>query len=77
MAAGFCARAGRVKGARSARGAAPEVPHKGRGEKGHGNTYAKRICVLAACAAGCDELILFLCNPDLTQVSLIAEAAQL
>jgi alkanesulfonate monooxygenase SsuD/methylene tetrahydromethanopterin reductase-like flavin-dependent oxidoreductase (luciferase family) len=27
--------------------------------------------------AGCDELILFPCNPDLTQVSLIAEAAQL
>jgi alkanesulfonate monooxygenase SsuD/methylene tetrahydromethanopterin reductase-like flavin-dependent oxidoreductase (luciferase family) len=27
--------------------------------------------------AGCDELILFPCNPDLTQVSLIAEAARL
>jgi transposase len=26
-------------------------PRKGRGKKGHGNTYAKRICVLAACAA--------------------------
>jgi alkanesulfonate monooxygenase SsuD/methylene tetrahydromethanopterin reductase-like flavin-dependent oxidoreductase (luciferase family) len=27
--------------------------------------------------AGCDELILFPCNPDITQVSLIAEAAGL
>lgn len=27
--------------------------------------------------AGCDELILMPCNPDLTQVSLIAEAAGL
>ena len=27
--------------------------------------------------ANCDELILFPCNPDLTQVSLIAEAARL
>jgi alkanesulfonate monooxygenase SsuD/methylene tetrahydromethanopterin reductase-like flavin-dependent oxidoreductase (luciferase family) len=27
--------------------------------------------------AGCDELILFPCNPDLTQVSLVAEAAGL
>jgi transposase len=26
-------------------------PRKGRGKKGRGNTYAKRICVLAACAA--------------------------
>ena len=26
-------------------------PRKGRGKKGHGNTYAKRVCVLAACAA--------------------------
>ena len=26
-------------------------PRKGRGKKGHGNTYAKRIAVLAACAA--------------------------
>ena len=26
-------------------------PRKGRGKKGHGNTYAKRICVLAAYAA--------------------------
>jgi alkanesulfonate monooxygenase SsuD/methylene tetrahydromethanopterin reductase-like flavin-dependent oxidoreductase (luciferase family) len=26
--------------------------------------------------AGCDELILFPCNPDLTQVSLIAEVAR-
>jgi transposase len=26
-------------------------PCKGRGKKGHGNTYAKGICVLAACAA--------------------------
>jgi len=27
--------------------------------------------------AGCDELILFPCNPELAQVSLIAEAARL
>jgi alkanesulfonate monooxygenase SsuD/methylene tetrahydromethanopterin reductase-like flavin-dependent oxidoreductase (luciferase family) len=27
--------------------------------------------------AGCDELILFPCNPDVTQISLIAEAAGL
>ncbi len=26
-------------------------PRKGRGKKGHGNTYAKRVCVLAASAA--------------------------
>lgn len=26
-------------------------PRKGRGNKGHGSTYAKRIAVLAACAA--------------------------
>jgi hypothetical protein len=30
---------------------APARPRKGRGKKGHGNTYAKRIAVLAAYAA--------------------------
>jgi hypothetical protein len=33
--------------------------------------------VAAFDAAGCDELILFPCNPDLAQVSLIAAAAGL
>jgi hypothetical protein len=31
----------------------------------------------AFAAAGCDELILFPCNPDVAQVALIAEAAEL
>jgi hypothetical protein len=32
--------------------------------------------VAAFTDAGCDELILFPCNPDLAQVSLIADAAR-
>jgi alkanesulfonate monooxygenase SsuD/methylene tetrahydromethanopterin reductase-like flavin-dependent oxidoreductase (luciferase family) len=37
---------------------------------------AVRTTAAAFAAAGCDELILFPCNPDVTQVARIAEAAQ-